>query len=347
MKTIITKTIALLLASGLAMSAHNSAAATELWYEDNNMGKAGGIPADFFDKFDKPESFAKASQYIKVYMLSGIILKEKAMDNTFFKRKFIPYLKKNNIKLALNMGGATWTQLGNRINVAKYEVNQLQRLKRLGVEVSYIGLQSALGTLAHGTDADYPMEKRLQDIPAYAKLVHEIYPQAQIGIIVGLTSDPKEYREPFRKAQKAMDNIGIPLAYMHLDMPFHIPKTKMRGVTWQNIRDFETYLENELGINFGIITTSYFGGHHSDKEFHDDAIDSMRCYAGFGGTPSVYFLGSWFAHPTATVPDNATGDNYPAMRTMLDLGKELEKIDQGTLLTGSSWHSTCTAYKPD
>ena len=49
MKTIITKTIALLLASGLAMSAHNSAAATELWYEDNNMGKAGGIPADFFD----------------------------------------------------------------------------------------------------------------------------------------------------------------------------------------------------------------------------------------------------------------------------------------------------------
>jgi len=33
----------------------NSVYSTELWYEGNNMGKAGGYPKDFIEKFQKTE----------------------------------------------------------------------------------------------------------------------------------------------------------------------------------------------------------------------------------------------------------------------------------------------------
>jgi len=325
----------------LTMMANTSAVGTELWYEDNNLGKAGKMPVDFIDKFNNIDSFAKASHFIKVYMVRSNLLNQ--LDDQFLSDKFIPYLKKNNILLALDVGGATWMPPFNRISTFKYQEDQLKRLKKLGAVVSFISMQGALGKLTESQDVVNPEENRIKDVVDYSKLMQEIYPQVQIGIITSI-GQSAGYRRLFLKGQKAMDNAGVPLAYMHLDMPFHIPKTHMRGVTWQKIRDFESFVENEMGIKFGMLTTSRLGGRSSDKEFHDDVLSSMQCYASFGGSPSTYLLMSWFAHPIKTVPENAIGDDYPAMRTMLDLGTTLEKIDRGELLSKSTWQSTCTIF---
>jgi hypothetical protein len=322
-------------------SACASVGATEIWYEDNNLGRAGRIPADFIDKFNHPESFAKATHFINVYMLRANVLEH--LGDPFLSTRFIPFLKKNGIKLAIDAGGATWTQVKNRTAISNNEVNQLKRLKQLGAEVSYISLQSALGKMPKGKDADYPMNKRLEDVVAYSKIVHEIYPQAMIGIIDGLLANGNEYKEPYRLAKDALAKAGIQLAYIHLDIPFDFPKTQKRNITWEKVRDVEVYVEDVLGIKFGILAFSRIGGELSDKEFRDRAIASMQCYAGIGGTPSAYLIMSWFTHPTQTIPENASGDDYPAMRTVLDFGYELEKINKGLLLSKPLWSSVCTS----
>ncbi len=326
----------------LTILVNTSACATEFWYEDNNLGKAGKMPVDFIDKFNHTDSFAKASRFIKVYMVRSNILNQ--LDDRFLSEKFIPYLKNNNILLALDVGGATWMRPVNKTSAFKYQEDQLKRLKKLGAVVSFISMQGALGKLPESQDSINPEGKRIQDVIDYSKLMQEIYPQVHIGIITSIGQNAADYRLLFLKGQKAMDNAGVPLAYMHLDMPFHIPKTHMRGVTWQKIRDFESFVENEMGIKFGMLTTSRLGGRSSDKAFHDDVLSSMQCYASFGGFPSTYLLMSWFPHPRKTVPENAIGDDYPAMRTMLDLGMTLEKIDRGELLPKSTWQSTCTLF---
>jgi hypothetical protein len=43
--------------------------AAEIWYQDSNLGRAEGIPADFVDKFRRPESFRQATRHIDVYVL--------------------------------------------------------------------------------------------------------------------------------------------------------------------------------------------------------------------------------------------------------------------------------------
>jgi hypothetical protein len=55
--------------------------AADVWYEDNNLGKAGGMPADFVEKFRQPESFSQATKYIRVYMMRALDMK--GMDDQF------------------------------------------------------------------------------------------------------------------------------------------------------------------------------------------------------------------------------------------------------------------------
>jgi hypothetical protein len=56
---------------------------------------------------------------------------------------------------------------------------------------------------------------------------------------------------------------------------------------------------------------------------------TLQCYHAAGGSPREFVIASWFPHPEKTVPDTATGDDYPAMRTVLEFGRELKRLDQG------------------
>ena len=70
-------------------------AAPLLWYEDNNLGRAGGMPADFIEKFHRPETFQEASRHIDVYMIRASVLRK--VDDAFITTLLEPYLRKNNI----------------------------------------------------------------------------------------------------------------------------------------------------------------------------------------------------------------------------------------------------------
>ncbi len=325
----------------------SGAQAADVWYEDNNLGKAGGMPFDFVSKFATPESFRQATGYIDVYMIRANVLN--LLDDQFIVKVFSSYLEINNIKLAIDVGGATWMQQPARKKVTQKELKLFRRLKRFGVNVDYVSLQSVLSKplKKDGFKVAYPLYKRIEDVVSYAKAVTEIYPIAEIGIIDDLPSHGKDYRQPYRQLKDAMSEADMKLSYIHLDMPFDFPKHHKYGITWLTVRDVERYVEDQLGLSFGYFTTSRKGGYTSSKAYHKSVIADLECYAGSGGTPHDFIIASWFPYPQKTIPESATGNFYPTMRTVLEFGLRLDQIEQGgpvwtvQLALDSRWRAQC------
>jgi len=340
------KLVALAAAALIALAAAISTApAADLWYEDNNLGRGGGMPPDFIEKFRRPETFSQATRHIRVYLMRAVVLRK--LDDEFLSTLLIPYLEKNNIKLAINAGGATW----GRERARDRDMQLFERLKRLGARVDYISLQSVLSKPMRkmGEEWTYPMSKRIEAVVAYTRAAKAVFPQAEIGIIDALPSHGRDYRQPYRELRDAMARGGFRLSFVHLDMPFEIPAERLYGINWRTVREVERYVENGLGVRFGFFATSRNGGHRSSKAFHDNVMAALECVSGSGGTPGDFIVASWFPHPRTTIPEDATGNDYPAMRTVLAFGRRLEQIDKAgpdavaQLARQPEWRSLCAA----
>lgn len=307
----------------------SAAPAADLWYEDNNLARAGGTPPDFVRKFDQPASFQRASRHIQVYMVRANVLSKQ--DDTFLRDTFLPYLERNGIKLAIDAQGATWAQAPGREQVKDREIHLLERLKRLGGRVDYLSLQSALSKSLQvaGEERPYPMKKRIGDVVSYAKAARAVYQEAEIGIIDALPSLGKSYREPYRQLRDGLAREGLKLAFIHLDMPFEYPAEHIHGNSWQKVAEIERYVE-ALGVRFGFFATSRKAGYQSSRAFHERVIAALECTTEAGSTPGEFIIASWFPHPGETIPETATGRHYPAMRTVLEFGRRLKQIDKKT-----------------
>lgn len=338
-----------LLAVVLLAVATWTAAAADVWYEDNNLGTAGGMPPDFVSKFERPETFAQATRHIRVYMVRANVLAQ--MDDHFLATRFIPYLKSNGIRLAIDAGGATWMRASGRDKVVAMEREVLERLAGLGARVDYVSLQSVLSKPFRpgGKAADYPLVWRIEDAVTYAKSVRDIHPAAAIGVIDALPSHGRDYRKPYLMLRDALAAQGLRLSYIHLDMPVEIVMEQRRGITWQTVKAVERYVEDELGVGFGLFATTSKGGRTSGKAFHQGVMAALECHVGANGAPRAFIIASWFAHPQRTVPETAVGDEYPAMRTVLAFGRRLEQLvgaDRPAAMAGGRdprWRAMCVA----
>jgi hypothetical protein len=313
--------LAFLLLAGITL---HPAAATTVWYEDNNLGRADGMPTDFVDKFRNPKSFEQAARLIDVYLLRTNTMWK--LPDDFFTSLFFPFLKEHNIKLALNSGGAYRTQQNARRRaVFRRNIDDLKRLKRLGGQVDYISLQSVL---SKGWRSGYPMNKRVEDVVIFTKAAREIFPQVEIGIIDALPTHGKDYKEPYRQLVDAMTAAGLKLSYIHLDLPVDVILTKHNGMSWEKLAEIEHYVEDDLKVKLGLITTSRRGGKKASRAFHASVMKALECYRGYyKGTPADLLIMSWFPYPDKTVPETATSDNYPLMRTVLEYGRQLSEIE--------------------
>ncbi|GAB6142403.1 hypothetical protein JCM14076_31320 [Methylosoma difficile] len=301
----------------------NAALSFNIWYEDNNLGKPDGTPVDFKEKFIHPESFLSATKYINVYMMHAEALNN--IDDKFLLAYIVPFLTKNDIKLAVDVGGATFTQLNNRDKLFNREINLFIKLKKLGVKVDYISMQSILSKTPKGK-VDYPLSMRIEDAVSYSNAVIKEYPQVKIGIIDALPSHGQDYKKPYLQLKEALSNVGVSLSFIHLDMPYEIPREKVKNITWQTIKEVENYVKNDLGISFGLITTSIKAGKLSDQLFHYSVLSSLKCYSAVGGNPNDWVITSWFKNPKRTIPDNQIGNVFPAMKTVKEFGETLDNL---------------------
>lgn len=297
-----------------------------LWYEDNNMGSAGGAPPDFYSTFMQPGTWADARKAIDVYYVRTSVLEARSTDDAFLQKYFLPVLAKSHIKLALDTGSATWLNAdpSAKTGTVKRDVDLIERIQRLGGKVDDIGLQSTLSKplVVQGRKTDYPMATRIKDAVDYATVIKKSFPDIKIGLIDALPTKGQDYVGPYQDLVAAFRSAHLTLDFIHLDSQYETAQAGT-STSWAKIAQVEALVQDTLHLHFGLVATSRTAGYTSDKAFHDAVLDVPVEFQKAGGHTDAYVIMSWYPHPALTVPEWAGEDRYPAMRTVLDVHREL------------------------
>jgi hypothetical protein len=280
------------------------AVAQTIWYEDNSFARKGGLPDDFVYKFENPESWKLARSKLNVYMFRPNMFGKNypQITDEFLVRYLIPVLKGSGIEVALDTSASLLSGCRDRAGRIKAEMGWVARIKRAGLHVNYISLQSLLSK-PHREDGevrDCPIADRVKAGIAYAKQLAEIYPGVEIGIIDALPSKGLPYKEPYKYTRDMFWSEKIPLKFIHMDVSAEMIQRGINGLSWPKVIDVERYVK-KLGLKFGLIFTSRRSGHISDGAFYNTILTALDEYRRAGGAADHYVIISWFPYPKQTV----------------------------------------------
>ena len=292
-----------------------------LWVEENNLGRAGGLPPDFTAMFTtRTGDWTRARDYIGVYLLRMNALEdpENGITDDFLGAAFLPTLEASGIGLALDVNGATWAQCREHARVMFQEAEQIDRIMRLGGEVRYLSLQSALSKpssvcLEYGRDEGYDL--RIADVVRYVGYMKGRYPGVQVGLIDAMPAKGWDYQPVYRQLVEALRAQHLTLDYLHLDFPM-----EAATADWANARAAEDFVRHDLGLRVGITYTSKDGGRTSNEAFYANVLEAFRAFRAAGGRPDDLWVTSWYPHPTVSLPEDAT-DDAPLMKVVLDFAR--------------------------
>jgi hypothetical protein len=300
------------------------------------MGTAGGMPADFKEKFLQPETWEHAREAIDVYYIrSSTLLKpENDLDDSFLENSFVPVLEESNVEIALDAVGANFlrSQRSSGTTRINREVALIEKLEAMGGQVGYVALQSVLSKplRVKGQAVEYPMQQRIQDVVEYAKIARERFPDVKIGIIDALPTKGRDYQDPYGQLAVALGEAGLTIDFIHLDCPYEHPQGGTK-ITWEGVKEAETFVKEDIGARFGLICTSRTGGEDSDEAWNENVLDVPRRYAKVFGHPDEYAVMSWFPHPSSSIPESAASGRYSDMKTVLSFAQELGRcgVEEG------------------
>lgn len=317
--------------------------AIDVWFEPN-VARDVVTPNIFKQSFQQPQSFEQAAHHIKVYMVLASLLRK--LDDEFLVGVFLPYLQQRHIKLAVDAPFVHFASLPAHAAERDEQIKLYRRLKALGFTVDYIVLESVLSKgkpRIPWTHDSVP--GRIEDAVSYAKQVREIFPDTQFGIIDALATQAFPYKDAYTSLKQAMNHEALKFTFIHLDMPFNRVQRGLRGVSWETVREVEHFVEDELGLQFGLLATSTRAARISNQAFHDETIASMECYLMAGGTPSEFIITSWYTYPDRIISDTSSVNDYPAMSTVSDFGTILESYERTHTLERSSSKLPCRTEK--
>ena len=299
---------------------------TGLWYEDNNMGTAGGAPPDFQEKFYRPDTWVRAREVIDVYYVRSSTLLNPAneLDDSFLEKFFVPVLEESGVKIAIDAVGANF--LNRRLAgtaLADRELRLIEKLRAMGGQVEHIALQSVLSKPLRegGQVVEYPVQRRIQDVVEYAKMARGRLPDVEIGIIDALPSKGLDYQGPYGELAAAL-GYDLKLDFIHLDCPYERAQ-EGENVSWEGIKAAESFIKRDIATRFGLISTSRTGGETSDETWNDNVLDVPHEYAKAGGNPDEYAIMSWFPYPSSSIPEEAGPGLFPDTKTVLSFAREL------------------------
>lgn len=296
----------------------------EMWYEDNNQARSGGIPRDFKEKFVKPETWARAREVMDVYMIRANSLdsRENAIDEEFIREKMAPVLKAANLPVAIDFGGATWRNAGRKQNMLQRELNLVGIILEAGIQIRCGSLQSVLSKPLFDENSGkrilYPMDKRYQDVLDYFQAFKKQFPGLAIGIIDALPTHDDDYETAYCGLKEKLARYGFKLDHILLDIPFELPEENRLNNSWPKVKAVERYVKHEVGCRFGLIGASKTAGHESDRAYHRALLKMLDRCRTHRIEPDFFIMMSWFPHPKRSIPDNAPEGEYPAMKTFVE-----------------------------
>lgn len=283
------------------------------WFEDNNLGVAGGLPEDFFQRFSDPD---KLDQWFNSREIMDVFMLRSASYNNHLKelpdsvlRDMAAVFKNHRIVIAINDVTATWAHLKNSKPNFMPAINMIERLKSCGWDVQYSALQSVLSKLwikapkKVPTETDgYPMETRIKDVVQYCNKVRRVFPDLKIGIIDALIAQKEDYKQPYLDLKDAMDKSGQELNFIILDVPFHYPIMHMMDLSFRKITKYERFVKRVIGTEFGLICADT-AGKASATGFLWYVLHGLQQYKDCGGEADHYILSAWYNFPKDSIPE--------------------------------------------
>lgn len=304
----------------------------EMWYQDNNMGKAGYFPTDAKEMFNDTNSWKKALNTMDVYLIraNSLYMKKNGLTHYFIKNKMLKVLKKNHVKFALNVRGATLSNQNKQWKkIRSKEIELIHALEGMGAHIDSINFQSALSKPSKKSKKDktkfepiYSMEQRIDDIVSYAKVIHNQFPHIKFGLIDALPTKGYPYKKAYKDLIKRMKKEHLALNHIVLDLPYNFIEEHWRGMTWEKVIEVENFVQNELQLKYGKIYHDAKGGKTSDRLFYNNVMKMATRYKKEGGDPDYCLFMTWYPHPAYTIPET---QKYTQMYTFLELAKKVKK----------------------
>ena len=310
-----------------------------LWVQPPNHGGAGRLAPDFFEMFTtRGDEWAEGRRFVDVWVvrMTSLLGRDAPLGDTFLGESFLPKLQAWGIALAVNVTGATHAQCDDHPARLSAEIAAIQRLIDLGADISFLSLQSPLSKVsgscpAYGKETGYDL--RIADIVRYAAAITERFPGIEIGLVDAMPAKGWDYQDVYRRLLDALTGRGLRLAFIHLDFPM-----ESASPGWTNVREVEDLVRGELEVPFGLIYVSKVGGATSNVAFRDNVLAAYRAYRAAGGRPDHLELTSWYAFPTANLPedDEATAPFMNLVRDFALLGGVAPRATLGTPLASPS-----------
>ncbi len=295
------------------------AAGPMLWMEDNNLGFAGGMPADFIQRFENTESWARSLRAIDTLMIRENSWRNvDGVTRAEVQNKISPVLDASQVDVAVDTGAATWLhrRMQNNSLTASQTLQPhfdwLQTLIDDGLQVKTVTLQSVLSKTAPG-DAhwqDYSMEARLDDVVTYSELLRQRFPHLDVGIVDALPTHGRDWRTHYRELDNRLDAIGIQLDHVHLDMPVDFVGPAPKSYQWSDVIEIQRFVKEDLSTEFGFMLTSSGGGNSSARQWREASIAGLADYgtalqqSATVSQPDRIIVAAWFPNPASSVPEN-------------------------------------------
>jgi len=304
----------------------------EFWYEDNNLGFGGGLPTDFFGRYDAPETWTQASQAMDVFCLRSNSFRFFIQGRSTFQQKMATVHNSNGTRFAIDSTEAGWAHYLSDFTTPTFglTIGQIEDLQSNGVTVTDITLQSVLSKPTPDGEP-YAMSWRIKDVVEFFKQVKPLFPAVRIGIIDALPTHNRNYKGPYSDLKTALAEEGYALDFIHLDMPFSYPRNRRNGNSWSKMVAVGEYIQNVIGAELGLICTDNVGGSASNNLYRQYVLDGVKKYIQAGGKADQYILMAWFPYPNETVPDDMTAIP-PGDATQLRIFREMVSVVTALLL---------------
>ena len=309
-----------------------------LWYSPSNAAVAGGKLPDFFEVFDDEESWSDARSRTGVFFMRKATLGF-LKDTSFIEDTLAPALQKWKMRLALDVGAATWAKcLDNPDAKLAAEKELIHRIEDAGVHVEFLAMQSILSKplpspLPENLQANcppYTMEDRYEDVLWYISAMKTEFPDAKIGLIDASLAHGEDAQAIYSALAAHLAASGEQFDFVLFDHPYHHGETE--GVkSWASLAQLEVFVREVLKTPTGIYHVSSTGGKLSEKQFFFDVINSYENYAAAGGTPSFHVVTSWYLYPSHELPETADAPSYPLTKALRHIGKKIELANQSPM----------------
>ncbi|VGO14038.1 hypothetical protein PDESU_02595 [Pontiella desulfatans] len=287
------------------------------WFEDSNMGTNGGIPPDFFSRYDAANvaSWTNSLETMEVYYLRYATYRDWLKTNSVMKTRMAEVFNQYGIKVALDDTEATWGHAKYNYNTPSYQksIDALQDLEHHGWNLCAVGMQSVLSK--PWRDGPYDMSWRILDIVEYIKQVKPHFPDLEYGVIDAMPAKGWEYKSHYSALKNAVEEAGYTLDFIEQDFPIDFAITGSR--TYEEMVEAEHFARFALGWKSGLYLTSSRGGQTSDELWRSDVIFGLDQYLVAGAAPERITLAAWYPHPVYTAPDETDPALNPNGSTML------------------------------